>query len=557
MNGIRILTIVLIVAGVLGRVGFAEAQSSTPTATFPSAPDIALKALSAPSPAPSGETKAGKSYFMPTTDVIWFQSPLNRDRRYFLAGEFTSTPTFPVPQGTPPTVRDAPASTPVPSLEKEAGKSHLIPALEIVGLDVLLNRFDYYASDKVVYGTTFSSFRKNATGRWIADTDPFAMNQFYHPYQGSLYFGFARSAGLNYWTSLGYTFGGSLLWEMAGETGPPSYNDQITTGFSGTFLGESLFRAASLLLEKGGGEPGFLRGLGAALISPATGFNRLVGDERFDAVFPSRDPALFARVRLGASLSEEVTQEGVSQTFKRKEAIADFQMSYGFPGKPGYSYTRPFDYFDFQFTAVNTNVFENIMSRGLLAGTDYAMGDTYRGVWGLYGNYDYITPQIFRVSSTALCLGTTGALRLSRAVQLQGTLLGGLGYGAAGISRSTGAERDYHYGATPQGLLALRLLFGGVANLDMTVRGFYVSGTASTQNQGSERIARGDAALTVRVYGHNTITLKYVASRRDAYYPDLPDRHQTIGAFSLLYGLVSSGHKFGAVEWLPKDAQVR
>ena len=494
MNRVQNLALVLVVAGVLGLVGFAEAQ--------------------------------------------------------------TAPPTPPMPPATTPTAADAPAPKAVPPTEKAAGKSYFVPALDIVGLDVLLNRFNYYAVDKAVYGTTLSTIKRNATGKWVADTDPFAMNQFYHPYQGSIYFGFARSAGLNYWESLGYTFAGSLLWEIAGETGPPSYNDQITTGLSGTFLGESLFRTASFLMEGGDGPPNFLRRLGGALISPATGINRLIYGDRFDSVFPSRSPAIFARVRLGVSRTDHVSQEGVAQAVNRREVTADFQLAYGMPGKPGYSYTRPFDYFDFQFTAVNSNVFENIMTRGLLAGTDYEAGDTYRGVWGLYGNYDYISPQIFRVSSTALCLGTTGEWRFSRAVHLQGTLLGGLGYGAAGITHSSSAERDYHYGATPQALVSLRLLFGNVANLDMTARGYYVSGVASTENRGSERIARGDAALTVRISNHHTVTLKYIASRRDAYYPDLPDRHQTIGTFSLLYGLISDT-KLGAVHWRRKAAAGR
>jgi hypothetical protein len=43
----------------------------------------------------------------------------------------------------------------------------------------------------------------------VADNDPFKVNQFLHPYQGSIYHGFARSAGLNYWESLGYTFAGA------------------------------------------------------------------------------------------------------------------------------------------------------------------------------------------------------------------------------------------------------------------------------------------------------------------------------------------------------------
>ena len=78
-----------------------------------------------------------------------------------------------------------------------------------------------------------------------------------------------------------------------------------------------------------------------------------------------------------------------------------------------------------------------------------------------------ISPQVFRVSSTALSLGTTWQSWLSHAVALQGTALAGAGYGAAGSIQRT-EERDYHYGVTPQGLLALRLIFGDRAMIDLT-----------------------------------------------------------------------------------------
>ena len=78
------------------------------------------------------------------------------------------------------------------------------------------------------------------------------MNQFAHPYQGSMYHGFARSAGLNYWESLLYDNAGSFLWETGGETTHPSINDQIASGIGGSFFGEALFRMASLVLEGDG-----------------------------------------------------------------------------------------------------------------------------------------------------------------------------------------------------------------------------------------------------------------------------------------------------------------
>src|SRR5262249_29882482 len=157
---------------------------------------------------------------------------------------------------------------PVHSWETGEGKSYLSPALDILGFQLLLNQFDRHFIDESTYGSNWESIKHNATHKWVVDNDPFAVNQFGHPYQGSMYFGFARSAGLNYWESLGYTFAGSAVWEIAGETTPPSKNDQIATGIGGAFLGEPLFRLSSLLLESADGTPGFWREVGAAVISP-------------------------------------------------------------------------------------------------------------------------------------------------------------------------------------------------------------------------------------------------------------------------------------------------
>ena len=267
------------------------------------------------------------------------------------------------------------------SPEIEARKSYAIPILEILGFDFLLNQFNrrYFSGDE--YDTNLSTIRRNLRRSWVIDNDPFKINQVGHPYQGSMYHGFARSAGLNYWESLGYTFAGSALWEIAGETTPPSRNDQITTGIGGTFLGEALFRMSSLVLEKGDG-PRFWREVGAAAISPATGFNRLAFGNRFDSIFASRNPAYYSRLGLGiAGTAQNVP--GTSTSLKRNEAQADFSIDYGLPGKPGYEYRRPFDYFAFQATASSANVFENVMTRGLLFGKPYERRRSYPRRLGL------------------------------------------------------------------------------------------------------------------------------------------------------------------------------
>ncbi|MDP2853758.1 MAG: DUF3943 domain-containing protein [Smithellaceae bacterium] len=446
--------------------------------------------------------------------------------------------------------------------ETGEGKSYLIPALEIPAFLLLLNVYDRFAypndmeDGKKVYDSTLSTFWDHLIhGPWGIDQDAFAMNQFAHPYQGSMYQGFARSAGLNYWESLLYTNLGSFLWETAGETTNPSINDQIASGIGGSFFGEALFRMAGLVLEGNGDKPGLWRELGATMISPPTGINRFVFGERFKAIYPSHDPATFWRLRLGLSLTSNLNDRGSSSTINRTEASGDFLMAYGLPGKPGYTYKRPFDYFHFEFTTLGTmdNPFENVMIRGLLLGKDYKAGNSYRGIWGLYGGYDYISPHIFRVSSTSVSLGTTFQWWLSKAVALQGSVLGGVGYAAAGNVTQVGL-RDYHYGVAPQGLLALRLIMGDRAMIDLTGRGYYLTGVGGDDPGGREAIGRLNMGLTVRVYGRHALGLQYVASLRDARYPDQPDSYQTVGTVSLVYTLLGD-IGFGAVEWRSADSR--
>ena len=193
------------------------------------------------------------------------------------------------------------------------------------------------------------------------------------------------------------------------------------------------------------------------------------------------------------------------------------------------------------------------MISGLLLGDKYEVGNSYRGIWGLYGGYDYISPHIFRVSSTSVSLGTTFQWWLSRAIALQGSALAGVGYAAAGNVTQVG-DRDYHYGVAPQGLLALRLIFGDRAMFDLTGRAYYLSGVGGNDPGGTENIDRVNMGFTVRIYGHHALGIQYITSIRDAQYPDRADSHQTTGTVSLVYTFLGKPG-FGAVEWRGIDVK--
>ena len=447
---------------------------------------------------------------------------------------------------------DDPASrsSPLPardfSADIEARKRYGTAALEIIGFDVLVNLVNRHASGSSDYDSTLSTIKRNLHSSWGVDNDPFRINQLGHPYQGSMYHGFARSSGLNFWESFAYTFAGSAAWEIAGEKTRPSGNDQVASGIGGAFLGEALFRMASLVLENKS-TPSFWREVGAAAISPSTGFNRLAFGQRDDTIFSSHGAEYYSRLNLGYSRSGQ-DDAGLSTTpVKRNEAQAEFAIDYGLPGKPGYEYTRPFDHFSFQATATSANTFENVLTRGSLFARGYELGPKYRGVFGLYGSYDYIAPQTFRVSSTALSVGTTGQYRASDTITMQGTALLGAGYAAVGTVRSTD-ERDYHYGVAPQGLLAFRMIYANKFSLDLTGREYFVSRIAAAERGGHENIARLDAALTMRIKGPHAVSIRYIGNRRDVSYPDISSRKQTRATIGIFYTLL--GHdQFGAVEW--------
>lgn len=442
------------------------------------------------------------------------------------------------------------------------GKSYWVPAADIVGFDVLLNLFDRnFIEPKEHYRATWDSFERNLSRDWVFDTDGFDVNQFGHPYQGSMYHGFARSAGQSYWVASAYTFAGSALWEVAGETTPPSINDQLTTGIAGSFLGEPLFRMASLLLESTEGRPSRTTEWAAAAVSPAAGFNRWAFGNRFDGVWRSNDPAVHTRANLGANINSKMRSDvnanpdpmapPTPQSYESGEPVLDFTMTYGLPGKPGYTYRRPFDYFSLQLTATTGSVLENLMTRGMLAGETYGDGEHYRGIWGLYGSYDYIAPQIFRVSNTALNLGTTGQWWVSRSNALQVEALAGAGYGSGGVTEGREKERDYHYGLTPQASLGLRYIIGDLAVLEVSGREYHITNRGSDAEPGSENLFRGDASLTIRVFDLHGLTLRWVMSDRQARYDTDPDTHQRVTAISLGYTYI--GHKwFGAVDWRPR-----
>jgi hypothetical protein len=399
--------------------------------------------------------------------------------------------------------------------------------------------------DPEAFDVTPASIRRNFRGPWVTDDDPFEINQFLHPYQGAMYHNMARSSGHGYWPSVAYTFAGSVLWEIAGETTRPSKNDQIASGIAGSFLGEPLFLTSRLLLGRRDARPGFWRSLSAAIASPPAGLNRAMFGDRFDATAPEGIGAADLRLQIGATAA---VTDGVRSVSSRQFNTTSIGVSvdYGFPGKTGYTYARPFDYFRVEAIASSRDL-QHLSTRGLIAGKGYGDGGAIRGVGGLYGSYDYFAPDSFRVSSTAMSAGTTLQTGAADGLTLQATGLLGVGYTATqSIEASSSEDRNYHYGIAPQALASVRLIAGRRASFDMTAREYFVSDVAGFGMDQRDVIFRGDAWLALRVVGRHAVAVQYVLAQRNMRPTGLPNSSVSRSTVGVFYTFLGSGG-FGAV----------
>ena len=363
---------------------------------------------------------------------------------------------------------------------------------------------------------TPASIRRNLRGPWVVDDDPFEINQFLHPYQGAMYHGIARSNGLSYWPSVAYTFAGSALWEIAGETTPPSRNDQIASGIAGSFLGEPLFRISRLLLERADHGPGVWRTLASVLASPPTGINHVLVGNPAGSLAPDAVPFSDIRVQFGATAIATGRSRSVSSLALHQPRLA-LSMDYGYPGNASYRHERPFDYFRIE-SSVSAEGMEQLSTRGLIAGSRLRSGPSRRHLGPLW--------HLRLLCARRLSLLQHGGLVRHHAAGIDIRVAGGAEFRACGrratplrnrfsqLDQTDG--RDYHYGVAPQALANLRLIAGRRAALDLTAREYFISAVGGFGTGQRDLIFVGDASLAIRIYRRHALGLTYQLAGRSS-----------------------------------------
>jgi hypothetical protein len=242
------------------------------------------------------------------------------------------------------------------------------------------------------------SWEENLENPWVWDNNAFLNNQFSHPYHGNLYFNAARTNGYNFWQSAPWAFGGSLMWELFFERWAPAPNDFLNTSLGGINLGEMLFRMSSLTLDNTAtGSNRVWREIGATLINPIRGFNRLVRGQMNDHVANPPDwrpSTIQAAVDFGwrhISGSSSLTGSGSVD-----QAVLNARLFYG--SLVDDVRKAPFSAFRVGLQLSSNNGGSKLAvltSRGTLGGWNLRETDRNHQVFGVLMNYDYLSNPAF------------------------------------------------------------------------------------------------------------------------------------------------------------------
>jgi opacity protein-like surface antigen len=436
---------------------------------------------------------------------------------------------------------DRPLRAPEPAPQILPWPHYAVPALEGLTMHFMLLAFSNVVTRMPFAEISGATIAHNLQlGAWTFDVDYYLTNQFGHPYQGALTFNAARSSGLSFWWSAIYATLGSLAWELFFEAEPPSMNDQITTSIGGSLLGEALHRSALQLRQTDG--PRWLGLIGATLLDPLGTIN----DGLFEAP-PIEDVTLdplFVRWQAGATAGAVVdVSNEVLRDRMRPQALISVLLISGPPWDSRSTYDSPLSYFDLRADlAFPSKVVGNVFIRGLLVGTRFET-QTVRGVWGLFGDYDYAAPAIVRASAVGLGPGVIFQVQPAPMLYLQtGALLGASPFGAAGqLDVSPDLARDYHVGPGMQALVDFRLVRPHWFQIELVLRHWLVVG-AYTPPNGFEAITYLTLGANVPVWRWLGIGAEATLSDRRARFSGDGNTHDTGLALRLTVSVNSDPH---------------
>jgi hypothetical protein len=396
-------------------------------------------------------------------------------------------------------------------------------AFKVVALNLGVGAFDSYVMNRSWAKISLTTIRRNIETGFVFDNDTYTMNCFCHPFHGSLYFNIARSSGLSFWQSAPYALGGSAMWETCMETEPPSINDLVFTTTGGTYLGETLFRISSRIVD------GRTRGLDRVgrellgfVLNPAEGLTRLLNGQMFRYEGSSDETGTPFKTTLVIGRTESATPWRIFQSGGEPFLSMTFRSGDPFTEKadPG-----AFDFFVHHSRFQLGKKFSMTQSGyGYLGGLRFVNENGTGHVLGVFLDFDFRMTEAVRLAAPSITGGWISRFRLGTKAEAQTAVqVGVMLLGTCSdpyIQKGGAMERDYDYGS---GLIIKgeeKLSLGKWGTFELTTAHhilFVIKGTS-----GVDRATFFEASYDIPVYKSLSLGLEYVYALRNSNYRRLP-----------------------------------
>ncbi|HET9385886.1 MAG TPA: DUF3943 domain-containing protein [Gemmatimonadales bacterium] len=322
-----------------------------------------------------------------------------------------------------------------------------------------------------------SVWATNIENPWVWDNNHFLNNQFSHPYHGSLYFNAGRANGYNFWESVPWAFGGSLMWEWFFEGWAPAPNDWLNTSLGGIALGEMLFKVSSLTLDNTeSGSERMWREIGATALNPVRGFNRLVRGEMNDISAnppdwrPSRIFASFDAGYRSATGGDNLGNEGST-------GVGFLQATLFYGDQVEDLGKAPFSAFNVGFEIATEKQgergrFARLMARGNLGARELGRGANSSHRLALFMSYEFLSTESVEFGGQGFQGGLVSRWGDPKGFRIQSEILG-----AAYPIVATQSDyfvslegRDYDYGLGFGGNFRASAIWEGLGAIDVRAR---------------------------------------------------------------------------------------
>lgn len=381
----------------------------------------------------------------------------------------------------------------------------------LVDLSIASVENEYFHDSNFVQVSPRTWWRNLQRGFEI-DANKFDTNNFYHPWNGALFYSAGRSTGLGFWGSSSLAVAGSLAWECCGETLKMSANDVVSTSLGGVAMGEMIHRLGSVILDNR--DTGVSRVAREASIFPfdiVRGFNRMLFRDQYRSPNPE-EPLDWRPRRLGALVSvgaRRVGNEGeLSGEGAKTAPFLDLWVAYGsiFDNER----RRPYDSFWMQAQVNFTDRVDPtglFTIRGDLLSKPSGAPGARNGAIALVQHFDYVNQQTWELGAQSLGLGLSRRLPLSSSTRLElhadllGTVLASVNsrFQLADSSESGADLRRWDYGPGLGAWAQALLLVGANPIVEATYRYQWIHTTNDTPlNGGSADHDLQIAALRLR-----------------------------------------------------------